>query len=240
MKKNLTLLAILTFVLSITFVACDKKEEKKIKTTKYAVKEDYVISSLYGISGYNIKDTINNIYGAMLVPLSKVKDNNTNIKPITDNIGNQMQEFVNQVKKNKAEGKNFIEIRPAYFIFYDQEIYSCLIKKTICFANQDTIKTYNTVLFNYKENKALGFDNIFSVTESNLSDFLALFSKEMSSLNLQELKTTDFNLETDTICFNVKQSSPKNFYTQKQYKQSIDNLRPFLKNKKQFTKKITE
>ena len=35
MKKNLTLLAILTFVLSITFVACDKKEEKKIKTTKY-------------------------------------------------------------------------------------------------------------------------------------------------------------------------------------------------------------
>lgn len=237
MEKKPILCIVLTFVISITFIACDnKKENKKIKTTKYEVKETYVISSLYGVSGYHVKDTVNNIYGAMLVPISKVEDNDINIKPITSNIGNQMQDFVNQVRKNKAEGKNFIEIRPAYFIFYDNEIYSCLIKKTICFANQDTVKTYNTILFNYKENKPFGFDNIFSVKESNLSDFLALFNKSMSSLNLQTLKTTDFNIETDSISFNVKQTSPINHYTQKQYKQSIEKLRPFFINKKQFSK----
>lgn len=231
MKNKLSLFLILSVLLSITFIQCQKKEEKKLKTTKYEVKENYVISSVYTISGYHIKDTINNIYGALLVPISKLEDNNINIKPITSNIGIQMQEFVDKVKQRKSEGENFIEIRPAYFVFHDNEIYSCLIKKTICLANEDTTKTYNTIIFNYIKNKMLGFDDIFNVNESNYSQFVQLFDKNISSLELKSLKQVDFNIETDSISFNIQGNNTIN-----RYKQSIENLRPYFKNNKQFTK----
>lgn len=231
MKNKLSLFLILSVLLSITFIQCQKKEEKKLKTTKYEVKENYVISSVYTISGYHIKDTINNIYGALLVPISKLEDNNINIKPITSNIGIQMQEFVDKVKQRKSEGENFIEIRPAYFVFHDNEIYSCLIKKTICLANEDTTKTYNTIIFNYIKNKLLGFDDIFNVNESNYSQFVQLFDKNMSSLELKSLKQVDFNIETDSISFNIQENNTIN-----RYKQSIENLRPYFNNNKQFTK----
>ncbi|MFA6807315.1 MAG: hypothetical protein WCR29_07845, partial [Bacteroidales bacterium] len=183
------------------------------------------------ISGYHIKDTINNIYGALLVPISKLEDNNIDIKPITSNIGIQMQKFVDKVKQRKSEGDNFIEIRPAYFVFHDNEIYSCLIKKTICLANEDTTKTYNTIIFNYIKNKMLGFDDIFNVNEFNYSQFVQLFDKKMSSLELKSLKQVDFNIETDSISFNIQENNTIN-----RYKQSIENLRPYFKNNKQFTK----
>jgi len=231
MKNKLSLFLILSVLLSITFIQCQKKEEKKLKTTKYEVKENYVISSVYTISGYHIKDTINNIYGALLVPISKLEDNNINIKPITSNIGIQMQEFVDKVKQRKSEGENFIEIRPAYFVFHDNEIYSCLIKKTICLANEDTTKTYNTIIFNYIKNKLLGFDDIFNVNESNYSQFVQLFDKNISSLELKSLKQVDFNIETDSISFNIQGNNTIN-----RYKQSIENLRPYFNNNKQFTK----
>ncbi|MCK9163952.1 MAG: hypothetical protein M0O93_06370 [Bacteroidales bacterium] len=231
MKNKLSLFLILSVLLSITFIQCQKKEEKKLKTTKYEVKENYVISSVYTISGYHIKDTINNIYGALLVPISKLEDNNIDIKPITSNIGIQMQEFVDKVKQRKSEGENFIEIRPAYFVFHDNEIYSCLIKKTICLANEDTTKTYNTIIFNYIKNKLLGFDDIFNVNESNYSQFVQLFDKNISSLELKSLKQVDFNIETDSISFNIQGNNTIN-----RYKQSIENLRPYFNNNKQFTK----
>ena len=231
MKNKISLFLILFILLSISFIQCQKKEQKEFKTTKYEVKENYIIHSAYGISGVHVKDTVNNIYGAMLIPISKIKDNNINIKPITTNIGSQMQDFVDQVKKRKAEGDNFIEIRPAYFIFHNNELYSCLIKKTICFANEDTTKTYNTVIFNYLENKELSFDDIFQVNEENYNEFIQLFDKKMSSIGLQGLKQIDFNIEMDSIAFYVQEEKTFNHY-----KQSIETLRPYFKNKKQFLK----
>lgn len=231
MKNKISLFIILSVLLSISFIQCQKKEDKKIKTTKYEVKENYIIHSAYGISGVHVKDTVNNIYGDILIPINKIKDNNINIKPITSNIGSQMQAFVDEVKRRKAIGSNFIEIRPAYFIFHDNQIYSCLIKKTSCFANQDTTKTYSSVLYNYMENKILSFDDVFQVDEKNYSKFIQLFDKKMASLSLKSLKESDFNIEIDSISFNIEENNTTNHY-----KQSIETLRPYFKNKKQFKK----
>jgi len=218
-------------LLSISFFQCKKKEEPMIKAAKYEVSEKYVISSAYVLSGYHLKDTVNNIYGAMLVPINKEKDESINTKLINSNIGTQMQAFVDEVVKRKAKGDNYIEIRPAYFVFHDGEIYSCLIKKTICFATEDTTRTYNTITFNFLKNKMLFFDDIFQVDKTNFSQFSKLFDKKMSSIELQSLKELDFNIETDSISFNVQDHKTTN-----RYKQSIENLRPYFKNKKQFLK----
>ena len=236
MKNKLTISLFLILFLSFTFIACDKKKEEKKKMVKYDVKEKYVIPKSYTISGFHLKDTVNNIFGAVLMPISRVKENPVNIKPINKSIGTQMQEFVDQVKsKGKTQGNNYIEIRPSYFIFHG-DIYSCLIKKTICFANADTVKSYNTIIYNDNKKKQLGFEDIFSVDKSNLSDFLALFNKDMAITNIEELKKIDFNIEIDSISFNVKQTKPTNCFIQKQFKQSIAKLRPYLKDKELFIK----
>ena len=236
MKNKLIISLSLALLLSLTFIACNKKKEEKRKITKYEVKETYVIPKVYTLSGFHLKDTVNNIFGAVLMPISKVKENPVNVESITTNIGKQMQEFVDIIKsKANKQGKNYIEIRPVYFVFHG-DMYSCLIKKTICFANSDTVKTYNTIIYNYKTKKELGFNDIFSVDKSNLSGFLALFSKDMVIKNIEELKTLDFNIETDSISFNIKQTKPTNYFTHKQFKQSIETLRPYLKSKELFIK----
>lgn len=236
MKNKLRISLSLVLLLSLTFIACDKKKEEKKKITKYEVKETYVIPTVYTLSGFHLKDTVNNIFGAVLMPISKVKKNTVNIEPITTSIGKQMQEFVDFVKsKGREKGKNYIEIRPVYFVFHG-DIYSCLIKKTICFANADTVKSYNTIIYNYKTKKGLGFNDIFSVDKSNLSDFLALFNKDMRIKNIEELKKLDFNIEIDSISFNIEQTKQTNYFKHKQFKQSIETLRPYLKGKELFIK----
>lgn len=238
MKHSLFIVVILSF--TISFVACNKGEDKKLKVTKYEVEGSYVMPKMYALSGYNIKDTVNDIYGAILIPLSRIEDNQINIKPITTNIGTQMQDFVNKVKQKssnkKIEGKNFIEIRPVYFVFHDDNIYSCLVKKTSYFPDKDTLKTYNTILYDYREEEMLDFDDVFSVDKSNFTDFISLFPKDIPIKTLENLKQTDFNIEIDSISFNANLSSPENYYIQKQFKQSIETLRPYFKNKKQFAK----
>lgn len=236
MKNKFTISLCLIIFLSFAFIACDKKKEEKKKTVKYDVKEKYVIPKSYTISGFHLKDTVNNIFGAVLMPVSRVKENPVNIKPINKSIGMQMQEFVDQVKsKGKTQGKNYIEIRPSFFVFHG-DIYSCLIKKTICFANSDTVKSYNTIIYNDNTKNTLGFEDIFSVDKSNLSGFLALFNKDMAITSIEELKKIDFNIEVDSISFNVKQTKPTNCFIQKQFKQSIETLRPYLKDKEIFIK----
>ena len=59
---------------------------------------------------------------------------------------------------------------------------------------------------------------------------------EISEFSLNELKQTDFNIETDSISFNVKQNKPINYSIHKQYKQSIEALEPYLKDKELFRK----
>jgi len=241
-KTNMTknkLLITLSFILlfSVAIISCNKKEEVKQKMVEYELKENYVIPQAYALSGIKIKDSINKIYGGLLIPMSGVKENTNYVKPIVDDIGLQMQDFVDQVKKrNNTKGSNFIEVRPAYFVFHGRQLYSCLIKKTICFAQEDTIKSYNTIIYDYQNRKILGFDDIFSVNQSNLSAFLSLFSKDMEKFSLNELKQTDFNIETDSISFNVKQNKPINYSIHKQYKQSIEALEPYLKDKELFKK----
>ena len=53
----------------------------------------------------------------------------------------------------------------------------------------------------------------------------------MSSIGLQNLKQIDFNIEMDSIAFNLQEEKTFNHY-----KQSIETLRPYFKNKKQFLK----
>ncbi len=240
MNKKLTLLITIISSLSILFFSCNKKENEDVKITKYKVKENYYMPEIFALSGFNIKDTVNDIYGGLLFPISRVKSNDINVKPIEKSIGSQMQIFVNEVKKRnskgKIEGKNFIEIRPTYFILYDDYLYSCLIKKTTCFASEDTIKDYFTILYNYREEEKLGFNDIFLVEDSNFSSFIALFPKDISIKSIEQLKKTDFNIETDSISFNVNQDKADNQFKKKQFKQSIETLRPYFKNKNQFIK----
>ncbi len=240
MNKKITLSIAIVFLLSLLHFSCNKKEDKDVKITKYQVKENYYMPNIFGLSGYNIKDTINDIYGGLLFPLTKIKENDVNVKPIEKNIGSQMQIFVNEIKKRnskgKIEGKNYIEIRPTYFILYDDYMYSCLIKKTTCYASEDTIKDYFTILYNYREDVVLGFDDIFLVRDSNFSSFISLFPKDISIKNIEQLKKTDFNIETDSISFNVNQDKAENQFIKKQFRQSIETLRPYFKNKNQFKK----
>ncbi|MBP1644591.1 MAG: hypothetical protein H6Q16_166 [Bacteroidetes bacterium] len=240
MNKKLTLSIAIISSLSILFFSCNKKGKEDVKITKYEVKENYYMPEIFGLSGYNIKDTVNDIYGGLLFPISRVKENEINVKPIEKSIGSQMQTFVNEVKKRnskgKIEGKNFIEIRPTYFILYDDYFYSCLIKKTTCFASEDTIKDYFTILYNYREDQVLGFDDIFLVKDSNFSSFIALLQKDISIKTIEQLKKTDFNIETDSISFNVNQDKTENQFIKKQFRQSIETLRPYFKNKNQFIK----
>lgn len=237
------LLIILSFIilLSITISSCNKEEKPKQKIVEYDLKEDYVIPQAYALSGIKIRDSINRIYGGLIVPMSSVEENTIYVKPIVADIGVQMQDFVDNVKKrNNAKGSNFIEVRPAYFVFHGRQLYSCLIKKTICYAKEDTIKSYNTIIYDYQNRKILGFDDIFLVSQANLSDFLSLFSKDMEKFTLSELKQTDFNIETDSIAFNVKQDKPINHSIYQRYKQSIERLEPYLKDKELFKNKGNE
>ena len=81
------------------------------------------------------------------------------------------------------------------------------------------------------ENKILSFDDVFQVDEKNYSKFIQLFDKKMASLSLKSLKESDFNIEIDSISFNIEENNTTNHY-----KQSIETLRPYFKNKKQFKK----
>ncbi|MDD2530221.1 MAG: hypothetical protein PHN41_03230 [Bacteroidales bacterium] len=240
MNKKSTLYIVTIVSLSFLIFSCNKKEDNNIKITKYDVKETYYMPEIFGLSGYNIKDTVNEIYGGLLFPISRTKTNEINVSPIEKSIGSQMQSFVDEIKernsKKKVEGKNFIEIRPTYFILYDDHIYSCLIKKTTCFANEDTIKDYYTLLYDYREEAILGFDDIFSIGDTNFKSFISLFPNEMSIKSLADLKKTDFNIETDSIAFNVNKNKADNQILKNQFKQSIEVLRPFFKNKNQFIK----
>lgn len=240
MSKKITLSIAIIFSLSLLHFSCNKQGKEDVKITKYEVKENYYMPKIFGLSGYNIKDTVNDIYGGLLFPISRVKENEINIKPIEKSIGSQMQIFVNEVKKRKSkgkiEGKNFIEIRPTYFILYDDYLYSCLIKKTTCYASEDTIKDYYTILYNYREDIVLGFDDIFLVKDSNFSSFISLLPKDISIKNIEQLKNIDFNIETDSISFNVNQDKADNQFIKKQFRQSIETLRPYFKNKNQFKK----
>lgn len=231
MKNKLSLIIVLFLISSVLFIQCQKKEEKKFKITKYEVKDDYVISKAYAVSGFNLNDTVNNIYGAMLIPISKNMENDINIKPITSNIGSQMQEFVDEVRKRSTKGYNFIEIRPIYFIFHDNELYSCLVKKTISFDDKDTLISYNTVNYNYMENMFFGFDDIFQVNQANYLEFIELLGINPSQLNLSGLRGSDFNIEADSISFNIHVNN--SFI---RYKQSIEELRPYFKDKDRFSK----
>lgn len=237
-KITLSIAIVIVIVIAVSIFSCNKKEDLKI--TKYDVKEVYYMPEIFGLSGYNIKDTINDIYGGLLFPISRVKTNDVNVKAIEKSIGSQMQNFVNEVKKRnskgKIEGKNYIEIRPTYFILYDDYIYSCLIKKTTCFAKEDTIKDYYTILYDYREDEVLGFDDIFTVGDSNFNSFISLFPKEIAINTVDQLKKTDFNVETDSISFNVNQNNKESQFLKRQFRQSIENLRPYFKNKNQFVK----
>ena len=87
MNKKITLSIAIVFLLSLLHFSCNKKEDKDVKITKYQVKENYYMPNIFGLSGYNIKDTINDIYGGLLFPLTKIKENDVNVKPIEKNIG---------------------------------------------------------------------------------------------------------------------------------------------------------
>ncbi|MDR0971688.1 MAG: hypothetical protein LBM25_04830 [Bacteroidales bacterium] len=236
MNNKPFILFLLSLILIFSFSSCNK-EEKKGNITRYEIKEVYHIPNIYGISGYHIKDTINNIYGAILFPINKVKDSRINIEPLVKFIGSQMQKFMDGFKEDSInKEKKFIEIRPAYFSICDSNIYSCLIKKTECKNEKDTIKTYITFLYNYSKDTILSFDDIFALDSNNFDSFIKKFDKKMNISSLKELKATDFNIEDDSIAFNVVQNKITNSFIQKQFKQSIDVLREYFVDKNYFIK----
>jgi hypothetical protein len=236
MKKIATHISFIPLVaLCLVFVAsCSKKETKQVKKNGYKVEGDYALPATFTLGGMNLKDTANNIYGALLTPMSKIENNPIDVKPIRMNIGRQMKFFVASVRKDKSKTKHFIEIRPLYFIHYDS-LYSCLLQKRTCINGKDTLKEYNTVLYNFMEQKPFGFNDIFSVNEQNLSAFLALFP-QMKGYDLAKLKSTDFNIEMDSIAFNITLPKAKNNCLQQRIKQSKAKLKPFICTTKIFKK----
>lgn len=227
MKK--TFLYTLLITMSLVFVfSCSKKEQKQTKGSKYKVEGDYFLPSTFTLSGLHIKDTANHIYGALLLPVCKIKDNSIDVRPLRFNVSSQMKAFMEKVKKDKSGNNHFIEIRPYYFIYYDS-LYSCLFQKRTSLNGKDTLTEYNSMLYNFAQGKKLDFDDIFSVNENNLSSFLALYP-QMKGYSLSKLKNTDFNIEMDSISFNLSLPKPDKNCMQKRIKQSKTNLRPFIKS----------
>lgn len=75
--------------------------------------------------------------------------------------------------------------------------------------------------------KPLAFDDIFAVREDNLAAFTSLVP-QMKGYTLKKLKSTDFNIEMDSIAFNITLPQPKNNCLQQRVKQSKEKLKPFI------------
>lgn len=226
-NQGLIFTVIFIVLLSIGLDSCNKKKEEKAKSNPKAPTKEFVLPQGIGLGDMKLKDSQNNIHNVLYFLVAKDKENRINLEPINTCMSKIMDDFKIKVGEQSDKAKeSYLEIKPYYFQL-NKDMYSCLIRIRYCISNTDTLTEYKTINHNIKQNKDLSFDDVFSVNESNLKEFLALIDNKTIKLN--DLKKNDFNIEQDSISFNIKQSQPINKNIQKRYKQSIDKLKPFIK-----------
>ena len=218
MKKILNIIVLIAITCCLlTFYACNKNKDSKFKQSKTKIeKKDFDVPLIKGliVSGINLHDTANNIQGQILFPRISTQDyKDFNIKPINDFVSNNIKGFVSIVKKNKDyktnKDHNILILKVLYAYQY-KDITSCVFKKDVHLVNQkDTTTTYLSLNYNKNTGKMIAFDKMFNINQNNINDFKAIFGKELSNYDLQQMKDLDYNIEKDTISLNVYSKQSK-------------------------------
>ncbi|MBP1630894.1 MAG: hypothetical protein H6Q15_1787 [Bacteroidetes bacterium] len=226
-NQGLIFTVIFIVLLSIGLDSCNKKKEEKAKSNPKTPTKEFVLPQGIALGDMKLKDSQNNIHNVLYFLVAKDKENRVNLEPINTCMSKIMDDFKLRVNNQGDKTKeSFLEIKPYYFQL-NKDLYSCLLRIRFAISCKDTLTEYKAINYSLQNNKNLSFDDVFSITESNLKAFLTLI--EHRTIKLSELKRSDFNIEQDSISFNIIQSQPINKNIQKRYKQSIDKLKPFIK-----------
>lgn len=226
-NQGLIFTVIFIVLLSICLDSCNKKKEEKAKSNTKTPTKEFVLPQGIALGDMKLKDSQNNIHNVLYFLVAKDKENRINLEPINTCMSKIMDDFKIKVNNQGDKTKeSFLEIKPYYFQL-NKDLYSCLLRIRFAISCKDTLTEYKAINYSLQNNKNLSFDDVFSITESNLKAFLTLI--EHRTIKLNDLKRSDFNIEKDSISFNIIQSQPINKNIQKRYKQSIDKLKPFIK-----------